>query len=54
MVTMVRDAKGPDCSTLAIGDGANDVNMIIAAHVGVGIKGVEGHQASRIADYSMG
>jgi len=28
--------------------------MIIAAHVGVGIKGVEGHQASRIADYSMG
>ncbi len=28
--------------TLAIGDGANDVNMITAAHVGVGIKGVEG------------
>lgn len=28
--------------TLAIGDGANDVNMITTAHVGIGIKGVEG------------
>ena len=28
--------------TLAIGDGANDVNMITAAHVGVGIRGLEG------------
>jgi len=27
---------------LAIGDGANDVNMITAAHIGVGISGVEG------------
>jgi len=27
---------------LAIGDGANDVNMITAATVGIGIKGVEG------------
>jgi len=27
---------------LAIGDGANDVNMISAAHVGIGIRGVEG------------
>ena len=26
---------------LAIGDGANDVSMIQAAHVGVGISGVE-------------
>lgn len=25
--------------TLAIGDGANDVNMILAADVGVGVKG---------------
>jgi len=38
---MVRDSK-PKVSTLAIGDGANDVNMITAAHVGVGIKGLEG------------
>ncbi len=40
--------------TLAIGDGANDVNMITAAHVGVGIVGVEGNQAARASDYSMG
>jgi phospholipid-translocating ATPase len=29
--------------TLAIGDGANDVNMIQSAHIGVGIKGKEGN-----------
>jgi P-type E1-E2 ATPase len=28
--------------TLAIGDGANDVNMITEAHVGIGIAGFEG------------
>jgi phospholipid-transporting ATPase len=38
---MVRKFK-PTVTTLAIGDGANDVNMITAAHVGVGIRGVEG------------
>lgn len=38
---MVRKAL-PDARTLAIGDGSNDVNMIIAANVGVGIKGLEG------------
>jgi phospholipid-transporting ATPase len=32
----------PTVTTLAIGDGANDVNMINAAHIGVGISGVEG------------
>lgn len=37
--------------TLAVGDGANDVNMINAAHVGVGVKGIEGSQATRAADY---
>jgi phospholipid-transporting ATPase len=40
--------------TLAIGDGANDVSMIQAAHVGVGISGLEGLQAARAADYSIG
>ena len=39
---------------MAIGDGANDVNMITAAHVGIGIKGVEGQQAARASDYSIG
>jgi P-type E1-E2 ATPase len=28
---------------LAIGDGANDVNMIQTAHIGVGIFGKEGN-----------
>ncbi|KAI9009433.1 hypothetical protein BC832DRAFT_608554 [Gaertneriomyces semiglobifer] len=39
--------------TLAIGDGANDVGMIQAAHVGVGISGQEGLQAARSADFSI-
>ena len=38
-------------TTLAVGDGANDVNMITAAHIGIGVKGVEGNQAARAADY---
>ena len=28
--------------TLSIGDGANDVPMIVEAHIGIGIKGKEG------------
>jgi phospholipid-transporting ATPase len=32
----------PNKSTLAIGDGANDVSMITAANIGVGIQGLEG------------
>jgi phospholipid-transporting ATPase len=38
---------------LAIGDGANDVSMIQAAHIGVGISGVEGLQAARSADVAI-
>ncbi|KAM9367416.1 phospholipid-transporting ATPase IC [Phaethornis superciliosus] len=40
--------------TLAIGDGANDVNMIKTAHIGVGISGQEGMQAVMSSDYSFG
>lgn len=39
---------------LAVGDGANDVSMIQAAHVGVGISGMEGMQAARSADLAIG
>lgn len=46
--------KHPTAKTLAIGDGANDVNMITAAHVGVGISGLEGQQAARTSDYAIG
>ena len=41
IVNMIRNLH-PQAKTLAIGDGANDVNMITAAHVGVGISGLEG------------
>lgn len=44
----------PLAKTLSIGDGANDVPMISAAHVGIGIKGVEGQQAARASDYAVG
>ncbi|RHZ62903.1 hypothetical protein Glove_334g35 [Diversispora epigaea] len=37
----------------AIGDGGNDVSMIQAAHIGVGIVGKEGRQASLAADFSI-
>lgn len=36
-----------------IGDGGNDVSMICAADVGVGIVGKEGKQASLAADFSV-
>jgi magnesium-transporting ATPase (P-type) len=41
VVRLVREYK-PTVTSLAIGDGANDVNMILAANIGVGIRGVEG------------
>ncbi|PKI85390.1 P-type phospholipid transporter [Malassezia vespertilionis] len=36
-----------------IGDGGNDVSMIQAANIGVGIVGKEGRQASLAADFSV-
>ncbi|KAH0589135.1 hypothetical protein H2248_004902 [Termitomyces sp. 'cryptogamus'] len=45
--------KNQKAILLAIGDGANDVSMIQAAHVGVGISGVEGLQAARSADVAI-
>eukprot|EP00923_Selenidium_pygospionis_P054002 GHVN01094025.1.p1 GENE.GHVN01094025.1~~GHVN01094025.1.p1 ORF type:complete len:2168 (-),score=405.55 GHVN01094025.1:378-6881(-) len=40
--------------SLSVGDGANDVGMIVTANVGVGISGKEGLQAVRAADFSLG
>ncbi|EGR32202.1 phospholipid-translocating p-type flippase family protein, putative [Ichthyophthirius multifiliis] len=40
--------------TLAIGDGANDVNMIQEANIGCGIFGNEGMQAAQNSDFSFG
>jgi phospholipid-translocating ATPase len=38
--------EGTGKTTLAIGDGANDVGMIQEADIGVGISGVEGMQVN--------
>lgn len=55
IVMLVRnDPNDKNIISLAIGDGANDVNMINAAHIGIGISGLEGQQAARAADYSIG
>jgi phospholipid-transporting ATPase len=40
-------------TALGIGDGANDVSMIQAAKVGIGIVGLEGAQARLAADYAI-
>ncbi|CAG9311668.1 unnamed protein product [Blepharisma stoltei] len=40
--------------TLAIGDGANDVAMILEAHVGIGLYGEEGMQSVQASDYAIG
>ncbi|KAJ0032337.1 hypothetical protein NQD34_002418 [Periophthalmus magnuspinnatus] len=52
IVKLVR-RKHTKSITLSIGDGANDVNMIKTAHVGVGLVGVEGGQAVQNADFSL-
>ncbi|XP_025087156.1 LOW QUALITY PROTEIN: probable phospholipid-transporting ATPase IA [Pomacea canaliculata] len=51
IVELVKDSQ--HAITLAIGDGANDVGMIQAAHVGVGISGLEGLQAACASDYAI-
>ena len=52
MVNLVKHRQ-PEVTTLAIGDGANDVNMITTANIGIGIMGVEGLQAARASDYCI-
>ncbi|KAK8062978.1 phospholipid-translocating ATPase [Apiospora hydei] len=52
LIKCIRDMV-PKSLTLAIGDGANDIPMIQASHVGVGISGREGLQAARTADFAI-
>ena len=52
IVQMVRKNE-PNAVTLAVGDGANDVNMITQAHIGIGLEGLEGMQAARASDYAI-
>ncbi len=47
----VQRKSGAIC--LAIGDGANDVGMIQAANIGIGIAGREGRQAARSSDIAI-
>ncbi|XP_030074451.1 phospholipid-transporting ATPase IK isoform X2 [Microcaecilia unicolor] len=51
VVQLLRRHK--NVTTLAIGDGANDVNMIKTAHIGIGINGQEGTQAVQTSDYAL-
>lgn len=50
MTRLVKEGTGK--TTLAVGDGANDVGMIQEADIGVGISGVEGMQV-KINLYSV-
>ena len=54
LVALVKNETKPLATTLAIGDGANDVSMILEANVGVGIFGKEGRQAANNADFAIG
>ena len=51
VVRIVRSNLGK--ITLAIGDGGNDVSMIKAAHIGVGLFGEEGMGAVQASDYAL-
>uniref|UniRef100_A0AAZ3R067 Phospholipid-transporting ATPase n=1 Tax=Oncorhynchus tshawytscha TaxID=74940 RepID=A0AAZ3R067_ONCTS len=51
VVSLVKKYK--KAVTLSIGDGANDVNMIKTADIGVGISGQEGMQAVMSSDYAF-
>lgn len=51
MVQLVQEYTQKVCA--AIGDGGNDVSMILAANVGIGIVGQEGKCASMASDFSI-
>jgi len=51
---VVRLCRNRGLVTLAVGDGANDVQMLQQAHVGIGIRGVEGQQAVMASDFAVG
>jgi len=52
LVELAREANST-AITLAIGDGANDVPMIQAAHLGIGIRGQEGVAAVQASDVAI-
>jgi magnesium-transporting ATPase (P-type)/class 3 adenylate cyclase len=54
LVRLVQRGVRPAPLCAAVGDGGNDVSMIQAADVGIGIHGREGTQAVRAADFAVG
>jgi magnesium-transporting ATPase (P-type) len=52
VVKLIR-SDDPEAVTLAIGDGANDVSMILEADIGVGIFGNEGMRAVASSDFAI-
>jgi phospholipid-translocating ATPase len=55
IVTLIKNYDNPSNRrrALAIGDGGNDVAMILKADIGIGLLGKEGRQAALAADVSL-
>ncbi|KAI3378134.1 hypothetical protein SNEBB_007079 [Seison nebaliae] len=53
MIMLSEHRSRLDGTVAAIGDGGNDVSMIQAANIGIGLVGKEGEQASLAADFSL-
>ena len=51
LISIIKSTAKKVC--LAIGDGANDVDMITEANIGIAIHGLEGSEAARASDYSI-
>lgn len=50
LTKMVKERGNIVCS---VGDGGNDVGMIIESSIGIGIEGLEGRQAALASDVSI-
>lgn len=53
-VVKIIKENNPNKVTLSIGDGGNDVSMIMEAHIGIGIYGEEGMRAVQASDFAIG
>ncbi len=53
-VVKIMKEHNPNKVTLSIGDGGNDVSMIMEAHIGIGIYGEEGMRAVQASDFAIG